>query len=157
MEKTPYAYEFLWHQIEIAYNEIRKPRYRELLKRFLFDEDLRKKVENLKDKKGRNYRGGMLEAVASQSSLIMCMYDNYPEIDIDLLLTAVILKLFCKAYAKRECYEILKDYEEVIPFLFKKSRKKPSVEISIFDSIEKLDNKIFLKLKKRRVENGTGK
>ena len=155
MEKTPYSVDFLWHQLEVAYNEIRKPKYRELVKKYLFDEELRKKAEKLKDKQGRNYSGGLLEACASQASLLMCMYDNYPEIDIDLLLTAVILKLFCSVYSKKECYNRLKDYQDVIPFLFKKSRKKPSVEISVFDSVIKLDNKIYLKLRRRRKSNGT--
>ncbi len=155
MKRTPYAVDFLWHQLELAYNEIRKPRYKELVKKYLFDENLRKKAETLKDKQGRNYPGGLLEACASQASLLMCMYDNYPEIDIDLLLTAVILKLFCSLYSKKECFERLKEYEEIIPFLFKKSRKKPSVELSVFDSVVKLDNKIFLKLRRRRESNGT--
>ncbi len=155
IEKTPYAYEFLWHQLEVAYNEIRKKKYKELLEKFLFDEELRSKVEKLKDKKGRNYKGGVLEATASQASLLMCMYDNYPEIDIDLLLTGVILKGICKAYTKKGCYSLLKNYPEVVPFLFKKSRKKPSVELSVFDAVEKLDNKIFLKLYKRRVADGS--
>jgi hypothetical protein len=156
MEKTPYAYDFLWHQVELAYNEIRKPKYRELLKSFLFEKDFREKAGKLKDKKGRNYTGGLLEAVASQSSLLMCIYDNYPEIDIDLLLTGVILKLYCRLYSKKECYQKLKDYQEVIPLLFKKSRKKPSVELTIYDSIEKLDNKIVIKLQqKRRKKDGS--
>ncbi len=155
MEKTPYAYDFLWHQLELAFNEIRKKRYRDFIKTFLFDPELRKKVEKLKDKKGRDYEGGLLEATASQASLLLCMYDNYPEIDIDILLTAVILKPFCSLYNKKECYEKFRELPEVIPFLFKKSRKKPSVELTIYDSVQKLDNKIFLKLKKRRVENGS--
>ncbi len=156
MDKTPYAYDFLWHQLELAYNEIRKPKYRELLKSFLFNEEYRKKAEKLKDKKGRNYEGGLLEATASQASLLMCMYDNYPEIDIDILLTAIILKLFCKLYNKRKCFEYLENYPEVVPFLFKKSRKKPSLELIVYDSIEKLDNKIFIKLQqKRRKKDGS--
>lgn len=155
MEKTPYAIDFLWHQLELAYNEIRKPKFKDLVKNYLFDKKLREKAQKLRDKQGRNYEGGLLEACASQASLLMCMYDNYPEIDIDILLTAIILKLFCSIYSKKECYKRLETYEELIPFLFKKSRKKPSVELSVFDSIIKLDNKIYLKLKKRREHNGT--
>jgi len=156
MDKTPYAYDFLWHQLEIAYNEIRKEKYRNFLKNFLFNPEYRKKAEKLKDKKGRNYEGGLLEAVASQVSLLMCMYDNYPEIDIDIVLTATILKLFCKLHSKKECYKNIEEIPELIPFLFKKSRKKPSLELTIYDSVEKLDNKIFIKLQqKRRKEYGS--
>ncbi len=155
IEKTPYALEFLWNQIELAYTEVRKKKYKELLEKLIFNEDIRKRVEKAKDKKGRNYEGGLLEATASQVSLMMCMYDNYPELDIDLLLTAAILKGICKTYTKKECYKIVENYPEVVPFLFKKSRKKPTPELTVFDGIEKLDNKVFLRLYKRRVADGS--
>ncbi len=150
MEKTPYAYDFLWNQVELGFTEIRKKKYRELVERYLFDEEKRKKLEVLKDKKGRNYKGGLLERTASIISLVLCSYDNYPEIDVDLLLTAVIMSGFCSIYPKKECFEKIKDYPEIIPFLFKKKRKKPSVEIYIFDSLIKIDNGIFLRLQKHR-------
>ncbi len=150
MEKTPYAYDFLWNQVELGFTEIRKKKYRELVEKYLFDEEKRKKLEVLKDKKGRNYKGGLLERTASIISLVLCSYDNYPEIDVDLLLTAVIMSGFCSIYPKKECFEKIKDYPEIIPFLFKKKRKKPSVEIYIFDSLIKIDNGIFLRLQKHR-------
>ncbi len=150
MDKTPYALDFLWHQVELGYEEIRKKKYKELVKQFLFNEEYRKKLEKKKDYRGRNYEGGMLEATASLISLSLCMYDNYPEIDIDLLLTAFILYGFCSTFTKKECFEKIKDYSEIIPFLFKKQRKKPSVELTIFDQLIKLDNKIFEKLQKKR-------
>ncbi|WP_456382207.1 hypothetical protein [Persephonella sp.] len=80
------------------------------------------------------------------------MYDNYPELDIDLLLSAIILNCLCRAYTKRECYEIIKEYEELIPFLFKKKRKKPSVELTAYEGIIKLDNKIYSGLRRWRGE-----
>lgn len=154
MEKTPYAVDFLWKQIETGYKEIRKSRYKELLKEFLFNPKLREKAEKLKDKKsGRDYEGGLLERTASTLSIALCIYDNYPEIDIDLILTAVIMNLFCKTFPRKECYEKIDSYPEVIPFLFLKSRKKPSVELTVYDSIIKLDAKIYMKLQKFRKIN----
>ncbi|SNZ02757.1 hypothetical protein SAMN06265182_0203 [Persephonella hydrogeniphila] len=154
MEKTPYAIDFLWNQIEIGYKEIRKNRYKTLVKEFLFNPKLREKAEKLRDKKsGRNYEGGLLERTASTLSIALCIYDNYPEIDIDLILTAIILNLFCGVFPKKECYEKIKDYPEVVQFLFLKSRKKPSIEITVYDSIIKLDTKIFMKLQKFRKIN----
>ena len=149
MEKTPYAYDFLWNQIELGFNEIRKPKYKQLVEKYLFDNKIRERAEKLKDKKGRNYEGGYLERTASVLSLALCMYDNYPQIDIDLLLTAIIFSLICATFPKKECYEKIKDYPELIPFLFKKKRKKPSVEIYIFEQLIKLDSNIFLKLRKK--------
>jgi hypothetical protein len=148
MEKTPYATDFLWNQIEIGYREIRKKKYKELVEKFLFNEEYRKKLEKKKDFKGRNYEGGMLETTASLISISLCIYDNYPVIDIDLLLTAFILYGFCSIFTKKDCYEKLKDYPEVIPFLFKKQRKKPSIELTVFEQIKKLDNKIIVKILK---------
>ncbi len=150
MEKTPYAIDFLWHQIELGFNEIRKSRYKKLLEAYLFDEEIRKKLEEKKDYKGRNYKGGMLETTASLVSLALCTYDNYPEIDIDLILTAILMNGICSIFNKKECYDRLKDYPEIIPFLFKKQRKKPSLEVSIFDQLVKFDNKIIAKILKKR-------
>ncbi|WP_029521458.1 hypothetical protein [Persephonella sp. IF05-L8] len=150
MQQTPYAYDFLWNQIELGFQEIRKPAYRKLVEQFLFDPEIRKKVEKLPDKTGRKYEGGLLEKTASVLSLALCMYDNYPEIDIDLILTGIILSLLCKAFSKKECSYRLKSYPDIMPFIFKKNRKKPSLELTIFDSIQRLDNRIILKLMAQR-------
>ncbi|WP_029522125.1 hypothetical protein [Persephonella sp. KM09-Lau-8] len=154
MQQTPYAYDFLWNQIELGFQEIRKPAYRKLVEQFLFDPEIRKKVEKLPDKTGRKYEGGLLEKTASVLSLSLCMYDNYPEIDIDLILTGIILSLLCKAFTKKECFNILKSYPDIIPFIFKKNRKKPSLELTVFDGIQRLDNKIILKLMAQRERTG---
>jgi len=138
----------LWRQLELGYREIRKERYKELVSRFLFDEEIRKKVEKLKDKNGRNYEGGLLEKTASVLSLALCIYDNYPEIDIDLILSAIILNYLCRAFKKSECYQLVKEYDELVPFLFTKKRKKPTVELTVFDGINKLDNKIYSGLRR---------
>ncbi|WP_456465429.1 hypothetical protein [Persephonella sp.] len=149
MEKTPYPYEFLWKQLELFYKEVRKKKYKSLLDKYLFNKELRNKVEKLKDKKtGRNYEGGLLERTASTLSIALCIYDNYPEIDIDLILTAGIMDLMCKTFSKKECYQRLKEYPELLPFLFIKKRKKPSLELTVYDGILKLDRKIFEKLKR---------
>ena len=152
MEKTPYAYDFLWNQIELGYREIRKPVYKELVNRYLYDSDIRQKVEKLKDKTGRNYEGGFLEKTASLVSLSLCMYDNYPEINIDLLLAGIILNFLCRAFPKKECFEQLKDYPEIIPFLFKKKRTKPTVELTIYEGLQRLDNRIIMRLRRERGE-----
>jgi len=152
MEKTPYSLNFLWHQVELGYKEIRKQKYRVLVESFLFNKEYRKKLEKKKDFRGRNYEGGMLEATASLISLSLCMYDNYPEIDIDLLLTAFTLYGFCSIFTKKECFEKIRDYPEVIPFLFKKQRKKPLLELTVFEQLIKLDNKIYLKLRQKRMK-----
>jgi len=115
----------------------------------LFDKELRKKVERLKDKSGRNYEGGLLEKAASTLSISLCIYDNYPEIDIDLILSAIILNCLCKGLSKDECYSAIKEYDELVPFLFKKKRKKPTVELTIFNEITKLDNKVYMGLRRR--------
>ena len=154
MQQTPYAYDFLWNQIELGFQEIRKPAYRKLVEQFLFDPEIRKKVEKLPDKTGRKYEGGLLEKTASVLSLSLCMYDNYPEIDIDLILTGIILSLLCKAFTKKECFNRLKSYPDIIPFIFKKNRKKPSLELTVFDGIQRLDNKIILKLMAQRERTG---
>ncbi|EDP73940.1 hypothetical protein [Hydrogenivirga sp. 128-5-R1-1] len=150
MNKTPYSVDFLWHQIELGYKEIRKERYKNLIEQFLFSNEYRKRLEKKKDYKGRNYEGGMLETTASLISLSLCIYDNYPEIDIDLILTAFILYGFCSIFTKKECFEKIKDYPEVVPFLFKKQRKKPTLELTVFEQLIKLDYKIFERLQIKR-------
>jgi hypothetical protein len=150
MEKTPYAYEFLWHQIFLGYENIRKKKYKELLEKFLKDEDLRLKLNKKEEKNVRKYKGGLLEKTASVLSLALCIYDNYPEIDIDLLLTAIILKLYSSLYTKSQFYEYIKDYPELVPFLYKKKRKKPILEVMIFDSLNKFDDMVIKNLMKRR-------
>jgi len=154
MERTPYSYEFLWHQINYGYENIRKKKYRKLLDKFLTNDELKTKFNKVKDKKVRKYEGGKLEKVASVLGLALCMYDNYPEIDIDLLLTAIILYGFSSLYTKREFYEKIKDYPEVIPFIYRKKRKKPVLEILIFDDLLKIDDKITKYIQKRREKNG---
>ncbi|WP_457641846.1 hypothetical protein [Persephonella sp.] len=149
-KETPYSYDFLWNQLELVYKEIRKKRYKELVEKFLFDSEIRQALQNKVDKKNRNYRGGVLEKTASVASLALCIYDNYPEIDIDLLLTAILLAGFCSINTKRECYEKIKEYPELIPFLFKKKRNKPVLEITIFENLYKIDDKIYKQIKKMR-------
>jgi len=150
MEKTPYAYEFLWHQIYLGYENIRKKRYKELLEKFLKNEKLKTKLNKKEERRVRRYRGGLLEKTASVLSLALCIYDNYPEIDIDLLLTAVILNLYSSLYTKSQFYEYIKEYPEVIPFLYRKKRKKPVLEVMIFDSLNKFDDMVIKNLIKRR-------
>ena len=152
MEKTPYSIEFLWNQLEFAFHQIKKPRYKNIVKKFIFDDNLRKRVEKLTDKSGRNYEGGLLEKTASVVSISLCIYDNFPEINIDIIISAIILNCFCKGIGKHECFEKLKDYDELIPFIFKKKRKKPTLEILIYDSLYKLDNKIYQGLRRKRGE-----
>ncbi|WP_457621952.1 hypothetical protein [Persephonella sp.] len=154
-EETPYAYDFLWKQLEKGFSEVRKKRYRILLEKFFNDEELKKRLQKKEDRKGRNYRGGMLEKTASVLSLALCTYDNYPELDIDLIITAIILNGFCSVYTKKECYEKIKDYPELVPFLFRKKRKKPILEVIVFDNLYKFDDKIYKQLKIKRGENDT--
>ena len=154
MEKTPYAYDFLWHQIELGYKNIRKKKYRELIEQFLKNEELRVKLNKKEEKRVRKYKGGLLEKTASVLSLSLCIYDNYPEIDIDLLLTAIILNLYSSLYTKSQFYEYIKDYPELIPFLYRKKRTKPVLEILIFDSLNKFDDMVIKNLIKRREKDG---
>jgi len=154
MEKTPYAYDFLWHQIELGYKNIRKKKYRKLIEQFLKNEELRVKLNKKEEKRVRKYKGGLLEKTASVLSLSLCIYDNYPEIDIDLLLTAIILNLYSSLYTKSQFYEYIKDYPELIPFLYRKKRTKPVLEILIFDSLNKFDDMVIKNLIKRREKDG---
>ena len=153
MNKTPYSYDFLWHQINYAYENIRKPKYKKLLDKFLTNEDIKTKLNKKNEKKVRNYEGGKLEKTASVLSLALCIYDNYPEIDIDLLLTAIILYGFSSLYTKSEFYEYIKDYPEIIPFLYRKKRKKTILEVLLFEDLLKLDDKIMKYILKRRQDN----
>ncbi|MDQ7056102.1 MAG: hypothetical protein Q9M89_06400 [Persephonella sp.] len=65
MEKTPYAYEFLWKQIETGYREIRKEKYRKLVGQFLFDEEVREKGRETERQNRERLRRGLLERTAS--------------------------------------------------------------------------------------------
>ncbi len=150
MKKTPYSYDFLWYQINYAYENIKKKKYRELLNKFLTNEEVKTKLNKKVEKKVRRYEGGKLEKTASVLSIALCMYDNYPEIDIDLLLTAIILYSFSSLYTKREFYEYIKDYPELIPFLYRKKRKKPILEVLLFEDLLKLDDKIMKYIFQRR-------
>lgn len=151
--ETPYAYDFLWKQIELGYSNIRKPSYRKLLKQFLYDEGIRNKLEKKEEKRVRKYKGGLLEKTASLIGLSLCIYDNYPEIDIDLLLTAIILNCISNVYSKSEFYKLINEYGEIVPFLFRKKRRKPTLEVLLFDRLVKLDDFIIEKLEKRRDKN----
>ncbi|WP_457623431.1 hypothetical protein [Persephonella sp.] len=155
MEKTPYDIEFLWNQLKRGWGEIRKKKYKELLSSYFEDDDIKRELSKKKDRKGRNYEGGALEKTASVISLALCIYDNYPESDIDLILTAILMNFFCMNYTKKECYKMLEDYPELIPFLFKKNRKKPTLELIIFENLYKFDDKIYKQLKRKRGEDGS--
>ena len=149
-KETPYSYDFLWKQLELGYENIRKPRYKKLIKQFLFNEEIRTKLIKKEEKRVRKYKGGLLEKTASLVGLSLCIYDNYPEIDIDLLLSAIILNCISSIYSKSEFYKLINEYEEIIPFIFRKRRKKPILEILLFDRLVKLDDFIIEKLEKRR-------
>ncbi|WP_457643123.1 hypothetical protein [Persephonella sp.] len=45
---------------------------------------------------------------------------------------------------------MIKEYEELIPFLFKKKRKKPTIELTVYEGLTRLDNKIYLSLRRWR-------
>lgn len=148
MNKTPYAEDFLLHQLEIIKSNIKKPIYKELVEKFLDDKELFEKFKEAKDKKSRNYKGGILERVASTGSLALCMYDNYPIIDIDLILTGIILSGFRDSLGRPFFYKYIEKYNNLKELLYKKSRKKAKIEHFIFDEIMKIDEKIILKLSK---------
>lgn len=83
--------------------------------------------EKAKDKKARNYQHGILERTASVGSLALCMYDNYPTVDIDLLLTGIILAGFRDSLGRPFFffffYKYVKEYQEVSELLYKKIEK----------------------------------
>ncbi|WP_457638588.1 hypothetical protein [Persephonella sp.] len=45
---------------------------------------------------------------------------------------------------------MIKEYKELIPFLFKKKRKKPTIELTVYEGLIRLDNKIYLSLRRWR-------
>ncbi len=148
MDKTPYAEEFLLHQLEIIKSNIKKPMYRELVERFLNDRELFEKFKEAKDKKSRKYKEGILERVVSTGSLALCLYDNYPTIDIDLILSAIVLSGFRDSLGRPFFYKYIEKYDDLKELLYKKSRKKPKIEHFIFDEIMKIDERIISKLSK---------
>lgn len=154
MNKTPYALDFLWHQINMLKNNVRKPKYKELLNKVFESKEMVELFEKAKDKKGRNYESGILERTAAVGSLAMCMYDNYPTVDIDLILTGVLLAGFRDSLGRPFFYKHVKDYPEVAELLYKKSRKKPKVEYFLFDEIFKIDERVFNALKRKEEKDG---
>lgn len=154
MNKSPYALDFLWHQINLIKSNVRKPKYKELLNKIFENQDLVKLFEKAKDKKGRNYENGILERTASVGSLAMCLYDNFPTIDIDLILTGVILSGFRDSLGRPFFYKYVKDFTEVIELLYKKSRKKTKIEYFLFDEIFKIDERVYDALKKKEEKDG---
>ncbi|MGC9006112.1 MAG: hypothetical protein ACP5JX_00920 [Sulfurihydrogenibium sp.] len=155
MNKTPYALDFLWHQIELIRNNVRKPKYKELLNKIFENKEMVELFEKAKDRKGRNYQNGILERTASVGSLAMCLYDNYPTVDIDLILTGVILAGFRDALGRPFFYKYVKEYPEVAEILYKKSRKKPKVEYFLFDEIFKIDERVFNSIKRKEDRDGS--
>lgn len=154
MNKTPYALDFLWHQINLLKNNVRKPKYKELLNKVFESKEMVELFEKAKDKKGRNYESGILERTAAVGSLAMCMYDNYPTIDIDIILTGVLLAGFRDSLGRPFFYKHVKDYPEVAELLYKKSRKKTKVEYFLFDEIFKIDERVFNALKRKEEKDG---
>lgn len=148
MNKTPYAEDFLLHQLEIIKSNIKKPIYKELLENIFNEKELFNKFKEAKDKRLRNYKGGILEKVASTGSLALCMYDNYPTIEIDLILTAILLSGFRDSLGRPFFYRYIEKYDDIKELLYKKSRKKPKIEHFIFDEIMKIDERIISKLSK---------
>jgi len=145
MDKSPYALDFLLHQLELTKSNIRKPKYKELIKEIFENNELYEKFLIAKDKKSRNYKHGVLERVASTGLLALCIYDNYPTIDIDLLLTAIILSGFRDAVGRPFFYKNVKDYPEIAEILYKKNRQKPKIEHFLFDEIIKTDERVKIK------------
>lgn len=154
MSKTPYALDFLWHQINLIRSNVKKPKYKEILNKVFEDKQLVDLFEKAKDKKSRNYQSGILERTASVGSLAMCLYDNYPTIDIDLILTSVLLAGFRDSVGRPFFYRYIKEYPEVVELLYKKSRKKPKVEHFLFDEIFKIDERVSNSLKTKEARNG---
>ncbi|MCX7761048.1 MAG: hypothetical protein N2Z81_07655 [Hydrogenothermaceae bacterium] len=142
MDKTPYAEEFLLNQLELIVKSIKKPVYKEEVNRFLKNEEWFNLFKIAKDKKSRNYKNGILERVTALGSLALCLYDNYPIIDIDLILSAVVIAGFKDAIGKKPVYDYLKN-DEIKSIVFKKSRKKPKVEYFLFDEIVKIDSRVY--------------
>ncbi|WP_028950121.1 hypothetical protein [Sulfurihydrogenibium subterraneum] len=154
MNKSPYALDFLRHQIEVIKSNIKKPKYRELLNQIFENKDMVELFEKAKDKKTRNYQHGILERTASVGSLALCMYDNYPTIDIDLLLIGIILSGFRDSLGRPFFYKYVKEYPEIAELLYKKNRKKPKLEHFLFDELFKIDEKVINFMKKKEDVDG---
>ncbi|MEJ5172877.1 MAG: hypothetical protein WHT47_04115 [Hydrogenothermaceae bacterium] len=142
MDKTPYAEEFLLQQLELIVKSIKKPAYREEVNRFLENKEWFNLFKITRDRKSRNYKNGILERTTAIGSLALCLYDNYPTIDIDLILSAIVIAGFKDAIGKKPVYDFLKN-DEIKSVVFKKSRKKPKVEYFLFDEIVKIDGRVY--------------
>lgn len=145
MDKTPYAEDFLINQLDMIIKNIKKPEYKQEVLSLLNNREWFDIFKIAKDRKSRNYRGGILERTSAVGSMALCMYDNYPTINIDIILTGIIVAGFKDAIGKKAVYDILSN-EEVKALAFKKSRKKPTVEYFIFDELFKIDFTIYSKL-----------
>ncbi|MEZ0323366.1 MAG: hypothetical protein ABWJ98_03535 [Hydrogenothermaceae bacterium] len=142
MDKTPYAEDFLLQQLELIVKNIKKPAYREEVNRFLENKDWFNLFKIARDRKARNYKNGILERVAALGSLALCIYDNYPTIDIDLILSAIVIAGFKDAVGKKPVYDFLKN-DEIKNVAFKKSRKKHKIEYFLFDELSKIDSRVY--------------
>lgn len=145
MDKSPYALDFLLHQLQTVIRNIRKPSYREEVNRMVDNHDWFETFKIAKDSKSRNYRHGILERTSAVGSLAMCFYDNYPLFDIDLILSGVVISGFRDAVGRKQVYDLLKN-DELKQIVYKKSRKKPRVEFFLFDELFKIDNKLIFML-----------
>lgn len=141
MDKSPYALDFLMHQLETVIRNIKKPAYREEVNRVVDNQDWFETFKTAKDSKSRNYRHGILERTCAVGSLAMCLYDNYPLFNIDLILSGVVISGFRDAVGRKQVYDFLKN-DELRQIVYKKSRKKPQVEFFLFDELFKIDNKL---------------
>lgn len=141
MDKTPYSREFLLHQLEIVLKSIKKPSYRQEVEKFISNREWFELFKIARDKKHRNYQSGILERTASVGSLSLCLYDNYPTVDIDLILAGIVISGFRDALGKKQVYDYLSE-EEIKSIIFKKSRKKPKIEYFLFDELFKIDSRV---------------
>lgn len=141
MDKSPYAFDFLVHQFEIILKNIKKPVYKEEINRLMNKEEWFEIFKVAKDKKNRNYKHGILERTACVGSLAICIYDNYPTVDIDLLLAGIIVYGFKDAIGKKPIYDFLQN-ENLKQIAYKKSRKKPNREFFLFDELFKIDSRL---------------
>lgn len=152
MDKTPYAEDFLLHQLDIVIKNIKKPSYKKQLDIFLGRQDWFDIFKIAKDKKSRNYKGGILERTCAVGSLALCIYDNYPTIDIDLILSGIVIAGFKDCIGKKIVYDTLES-EDIKHIVFKKSRKKPKVEYFIFDELFKIDLRVYMKNAEKLLKN----
>ncbi|MCX7738354.1 MAG: hypothetical protein N2Z80_02915 [Hydrogenothermaceae bacterium] len=150
MDRTPYAEEFLIHQLEIVISNIRKPSYREEIQKLMNNREWFGIFKRAKDRKLRNYTGGILERTASIGALSLCLYDNYPMIEIDLILSGVVVAGFRDSVGKKQIYDNLSN-SELKSVAFKKSRKKPKLEYFLFDELFKIDIKVVSNRKKHNI------